>query len=211
MGHDSQRTELLWASELGEVATVQRLVEDGVVLECRTEHEETPLMLAAWNGHVDLVRFLIVAGADVHATDVEGVDGLIGAGSRPGTAPVLETLLTSGAHVDRRDASGRTALIHAAAAGLEDNAVVLLRHRADPNIFTDEQETALTFAVVNEYPDVLTLLLNAGAAINQRDDKGWTPLTYAACGGSPAIVRLRLLVEAGADPDQVDGEGNDNV
>jgi len=209
MSADSRQNALMQASELGDVATVRRLVEDpdaGVDLECRTERGETPLMLAAWNGHVDLVRFLLEAGADVQATDREREDALIGASGRPGKAAVLEMLLTGGAHVDRRNASGRTALIEAASVGSEDNAAVLLRYGADRNVVTDEQETALTFAVVNEYRNLVGLLLNAGAAVDARDEKGWTPLTYAVYSGKREIVRR--LVEAGADPDQVDGEGN---
>ena len=36
--------------------------------------EETPLHLAAWNGHVDVVKLLIQNGADVNAGDEDTLD-----------------------------------------------------------------------------------------------------------------------------------------
>ena len=50
------------------------------------------------------------------------------------------------------------------------------------------------------------LLLFSGADAMQADNRGTTPLHYAAFGGHPEVARL-LLVEHGADDDRADNGG----
>ena len=57
--------------------------------------------------------------------------------------------------------------------------MLFLQHHADPDVVTDEEETALTFAVVNEHPEGVKALIEAGASINWKDTHGWTSHTYA--------------------------------
>jgi ankyrin repeat protein len=52
-------------------------------------------------------------------------------------------------------------------------------------------------AASNENPEVLTLLLDAGADVNARDFDGVTPLHMAASNENPEV--LTLLLDAGAD------------
>jgi hypothetical protein len=61
--------ELLSASRRGDLATVRQLVEKGAAIETKTEYGQTPLYLAAMNGHEDVVRFLLEKGANPDVTD----------------------------------------------------------------------------------------------------------------------------------------------
>jgi hypothetical protein len=52
---------------------------------------------------------------------------------------------------------------------------------------------------------VMELLLADGAAVNVKDNRGWTPLHYAAFWGHDDLVELLLFY--GADPDAIDNDG----
>ena len=62
--------DLLEAARKGDLATVKTLVEKGAAVETATSYGQTPLYLAAMNGHEDVVAFLLDKGAnpDVHDT-----------------------------------------------------------------------------------------------------------------------------------------------
>ena len=56
------------AAATGTVYRVKALLDAGADLEQSDEHGQTPLMFAVAAGHVELVRMLCAAGANVHAT-----------------------------------------------------------------------------------------------------------------------------------------------
>jgi hypothetical protein len=62
--------DLLEASRVGDLAAVQALIGKGAAIETKTEYGQTPLYLAAFNGHEEVVRYLLDKGAspDVHDT-----------------------------------------------------------------------------------------------------------------------------------------------
>ena len=89
--------------------------------------DSTPAMVAAREGGVGTVCWLLARGADVNASDSVGAT-LLHAAARPwwGEKPELvSVLLASGADRRARDAAGRTALDVAAAAGFAATAELL--------------------------------------------------------------------------------------
>lgn len=90
-------------------------------------HRQTPLMIAAREGGVDTVRFLIERRANIHAQDSNSTTALHIA-ARPWwreNVELLETLLAAGARRDVRDNRGRTPLDLAVQAGFEQSARAL--------------------------------------------------------------------------------------
>jgi uncharacterized protein len=73
----------------------------------------------------------------------------------------------------------------------------LLRQDADPNEADESGWSALHAAAVFDHPEIVTLLLEAGAAVDARDDQGFTPLLNAAKAGAAVVA---ALLDAGADP-----------
>jgi uncharacterized protein len=61
--------ELLAAARRGDLASVKTSVEKGATLEAKTSYGQTPLYLAAMNGHQDVVEFLLTKGASVNVSD----------------------------------------------------------------------------------------------------------------------------------------------
>lgn len=209
MPKKNHERSLLEASEAGDVRKARGILRETahcVDLNCRNESDDTPLIVAARNGHDELVRFLMEEGADIDSTNRSGNDALIVASEHSGNVAVLELLLDAGAVIDRKNEMGRTALIEAASIGDLQNVAVLLQRHPDLDAVSREEETALTFAIVNEYPDVVKALIEAGAEVNWEDTKGWTPLTYGVYRGNVEIVHL--LLDAEADPNHADMNGD---
>jgi hypothetical protein len=61
--------ELLTASRKGDLTAVRQLIDKGAAIETKTAYGQTPLFLAAMNGHEDVVRFLLEKGASTNVTD----------------------------------------------------------------------------------------------------------------------------------------------
>jgi ankyrin repeat protein len=81
-----------------------------------------------------------------------------------------------------------------------DIVILLLAHRADPNVQSQNQIriTALHSAVERRDQTLVEILLSHGANPNATEFLGGTPLHSAATGGMDSIART--LVRHGADP-----------
>src|ERR1039457_6137376 len=62
--------DLLSASRAGDLAAVKTAIESGAALETKTPYGQTPLYLAAMNGHEAVVRFLLDKGASADVSDI---------------------------------------------------------------------------------------------------------------------------------------------
>jgi ankyrin repeat protein len=139
---------LVSAAENGDLQLVQLLLDRGVHTEDRCLRRQTALGIAAYQGHSELARKLLDAGAAVHT-------------------PVF--------NVDHRLAyTHSSALCEAVAEDHQSVVEVLLTHKADPNTrkyHLDHSDTAgrtaLHIAVTNENERIVQLLLNAGARVNE--------------------------------------------
>lgn len=70
--------DLLEAARAGDLAAVKRAIEGGAVLETRTTYGQTPLFLAAMNGHEEIVRLLLDKGASTDVRDTFYKIGMLG-------------------------------------------------------------------------------------------------------------------------------------
>jgi len=71
--------ELLQAARRGSEATVRTLLDQGAAVDSRNRLGDTPLNIAAKNGHTHLGLYLIERGADVNQKDLAGVTPLMSA------------------------------------------------------------------------------------------------------------------------------------
>lgn len=86
-----------------------------------------------------------------------------------------------------------------------ENVRKLLLNGANPNVRDYWLDSALLRAVRQDNFEMIVLLLEYGANVNVKG-RGYTPLGMAAEIGNRPVVKL--LLRAGADPDQKNDDGN---
>jgi len=199
----------LWrAVRSGDHAEVKRLIGTGVDVNAGGGEKWTVLMVAAANGHTEVARLLIEAGADVHAkTEVKDISRARRYGgwtplllaARNGHTETIKLLIETGADIDAQNNMGWTALMIAIMEGDNDTFRVLIEEGADVNAQDEFGRTALMIASMEGHTDIARLLIEGGADLDIRlssvDD--YTALMIACNWENRDIVKL--LVEAGAD------------
>ena len=175
----------------GDVPAVKGLVSNGVDVNCRGTHGNTPLGYSAYKGHDEIVRYLLDAGADPNLPAYDGWSPLALAvyECHPGAAKLL---LDGGADPHFVHVESGENLLHVAVAksGQGSNTTqcvaLLLRAGVDANGRTKQGVETDSFYNVTVYSE--------------------TPLHWAAAYGDEATVKM--LIDAGADVSIKDGRGD---
>lgn len=165
-----QQQELILASSKGDIANVQRLLDEGVdpnssdTLDDERKNafslvfildKTTPILEAVKNGHTKIVKLLLERGADPETTDKNNIP-IICIASHRGHLDIVRTLLET----KRVDIESR---IH---------------------------KTPLMYAIENGHKNVAELLLGFGANPDTTDMYGYTPLMHASEKGNVDLVEL---------------------
>lgn len=167
---------------------------------------KTCLQVAAHQGHVALVRFLLSIGANVNVVDKEGDSTLHYAafGNQP---EIMKILLHHGADINVLNSSHCSAL-HISAHKKPPNCVrVLLEFKADVNIQDSYGDTALHDAIGKENTEVVELLCNApNLDLSVRNNRGFNALHHASLKGNlVAAKRILQLARQLVDVKKDDG------
>jgi len=145
--HPDGETPLMAAARTGRVDAVKLLLSHGSFINASDPYqEETALMWASAEGHLEVVNTLLAAGAD------------------PNLKAHVSTI------TERKDADhpsgGFTALMFAVRNGHNDVAEALIKGGADPKLTNADGATATVVAIVNDRFDLAKELLDLGADPN---------------------------------------------
>ena len=153
----------------GNKDAVRALLKDGADVNTALGDGMTALHYAASKHDLEMAKILLYAGANVKATTrIGGYTPLLIA-SRDGDAPMIETLLASGADANSATTNGTTALMLASAAGHVDAVKALLAKNANINAKESVKgETPIAFAAAFGRADVIRELAARGADVNLR-------------------------------------------
>ena len=226
--------ELIEASLNGDRAAAETAIASGAKLETRySTRALTPLMLAIYRDHPELVQLLLTRGADANARNGSGQTPLIMAAAG-GQLEIVSLLLARGAELDAADEIGNSALMWAAFWGHQEVAAALLEAGASPERRNQEDNTALLLAALSgasqrtrqlvaarrhapsgrilplvfhdrEQTELLGLLLQYQADANARNRLGQSALMLLA--GQGKRLPVQTLLKAGADPALQDSQG----
>jgi ankyrin repeat protein len=128
-------------------------------------------MIAARNGHTDIVSALLDRGAEVEAKDSIDRTALMIA-ARNGHTDIVSALLDRGAEVEAKDSIDLTALMLAVQNGHTDIVSALLERGADVNAVRRDGTTALMFAALKGHAEIVsTLLARSDINLKTLDDQ----------------------------------------
>jgi ankyrin repeat protein len=159
-----------------------------LILE-ETSHGISPLLLACYFHKPQIIRVLLQhnQGLNIHEAVAAGLNNYIEA--------MIKQLPTV---VNEISTHGYSALALATHFNKEEAVRILLTHKADPNIPTQNEESLypLQIALLNKNNAISKLLIEAGADVNSIPSNGQTALHLAAQQGN--IELIVLLLENGA-------------
>jgi len=214
--HAAAAAEVADAAMRGDHVEVRSLLEHGADVNAAQGDGMTALHWAAVNVDLDVARWLVYAGANVHATTRLNAITPLWLAAQSSDALMVRLLLDNKAEPDAATATGVTPLMIASAAGNPVAVGLLIERGADPNAKEKTYgQTPLIFAAAYNRPDAIGVLLehgaNVAAATKGRvpaDEPmgGLTALHYAVRQGN--LEAVDALLDKGAD---VNGVSADNT
>lgn len=157
------RSTLTTAARFGMVEVVRSLCDRGADVNMVDTSGFTPLYMASWFDHVDVVEELLARGAHPDAVNaVFGWSAIYVAGVRQGYE-TIRTLLEAGANIDTVSQRGESPLFANAQVGNLPMVKFLLKNGANANKVNHEGMSPLAIAQYYQHPAVADLLSKAGA------------------------------------------------
>ena len=181
-------TALHWASERGDAALVEILLNAGADVDVVTRiGDYTPLHLAGKAGSAGAVEALLEAGSDPVAVTATGAVTPMHFAAGAGNADAIAALARHGAAVDARESDrGQTPLMFAAASDRVEAVRALLAHGADAALRTQVVDIVDLAAVDREAGEARDAVLEE-LREEAEDPRYWRPTP----------VQVRTAVQAG--------------
>lgn len=195
-------------------------------VNCEILHEQTgtpiaqvsPLIIACFEGDIDIIKFLIESGADPNQTESEHhltpVHVLCDAEyhgqslRQKDRADLIRLLVKHGAQVNHLDRSSMAPIHKAVIHDRPECVEALMEARADPNV-AFMGDTPLSIAARHNRKRIVQILLSHRETnINHRNDQGGTALHFASAAIVDSPECVELMLQHGAKVNTTDLKNN---
>ena len=154
-----EMTALMTAINHNDILTVQNLIQKGVDVNELDDHQDAPLVMAAYKGHTEIVEKLLEAGADVTAVDPEMKATALHAAAYAGRTEAARVLIRYKIDIDKQGPyNGYTALHDAIWQNNIETARVLIDAGARLDIKSKDGQTALDLAKARGRKEIAALI-----------------------------------------------------
>jgi ankyrin repeat protein len=194
--HSDAGAILMKAASAGDLGATKAAIVAGARVNASNEWGNTPVMLAAQQGQVDVVRTLLRAGASADGRG--GAMTPLAAAALGGHTEVVKLLLANGAQTDTSTETGEPALVLAVRMNHLAAAATLMDAGASLKVRSRQGDGLCMVTITENFPAMLALLLKHGANPSTPDRDGLTPLYWADYLKRDELVQQ--LLAAGADP-----------
>ncbi|KAI2829167.1 hypothetical protein CBS147345_10812 [Aspergillus niger] len=191
------KTLLMHATIAQHAQLAELLILHGAFCDARDNKGRSALAYAATTGQIAMIQLLISHNVQLNFThDAKAVKPVGADDMFTSLFDVADALEEDGPVflLDEIVDPVGTPLINAISTGHREAAILLLENGADPNYANSEGDTPLSAAVARRNEDLVKILLDRGATLEESP----STLYYAIENGDLGIVRRFL--EAGADP-----------
>jgi ankyrin repeat protein len=140
--------DIFEAAALGRVDRIKQLLRDDPSLASAYAPDGFPAVgLAAFFGHLDAVRALIAAGADIHAAAKNSLKvQAIHAAVASKNLDIVRAVLEAGADPNAAQQQGFRPMHESGSSGSRELAELLMKYGGDPTLKNDEGKNTITFA-----------------------------------------------------------------
>jgi uncharacterized protein len=190
------KTALTKAAEADKLPLVKLLLERGASVNTRSVDGSTALFTAAEQDRGPAVALLLEGGADPNLPGRRGLRPLAAAAFN-GSMASVEALLKYGADPNALDGDGQGAIVYAAGHGYAPVVALLLQAGVDVNRRYAHGLTVLMWAAghdgsagVDDIEATIKLLIEHGAALDAKDDRGKTAADIAHDLGHERATKL---------------------
>ena len=195
-------------------SNVRKLVAHGALIT----HKRTDtiykdaMQVSCYYGQLKTFKALIDLGADADTCGGRWGTSLQAAAAQ-GHCEILSSLIDAGVEVNKTGVGKYgNALVAAAMKGSIDAVKLLLEKGADPNLQAGKgyyhqfalHAACYQYGEANE-PELIKVLVDAGADVNKKGGQFWTPLQAAGAGALGHPVTMKYLIDHGADVHAVGG------
>ncbi|KAL4118454.1 hypothetical protein PRIC2_010779 [Phytophthora ramorum] len=187
------------------MVVTNKLVPD---IDCANENGWTALLYAASNDHTGIVKLLLDHGASLEARNYQGMQALHLAASQ-GFLGTVKVLVEAGADIASVGLDSLTPLLAASMNGHSSVAMFLVEWLVTKNEHGKARElleaprnegwTLLNVAADSGDLDMVVFLTEHGAALNTKNDNGYSPLHSAVAKSHGDVVKHFLSIEADVD------------